>query len=108
VKAVADTNLYVSALVFGGVPKRLLEAAIDGKVDLYISPQIIEETICILRDKFKRSPEQLEEARTYLAVAHLVEPTEKLDVVKADPKDNVIVECAVACGADTHEGNISC
>jgi predicted nucleic acid-binding protein len=47
VKAVADTNLYVSALVFGGVPKRLLEAAIDGKVDLYISPQIIEETIRI-------------------------------------------------------------
>jgi predicted nucleic acid-binding protein len=37
-RAVLDTNVVVSALLWGGTPGRLLEAAIDGKLELATSP----------------------------------------------------------------------
>ena len=42
---VADTNLLVSALPFGGKPRQLLDLATDGQVDLAISEAIIAETL---------------------------------------------------------------
>jgi predicted nucleic acid-binding protein len=33
-RVVANTNVLVSALQFGGKPKQLLDLAIDGQVDL--------------------------------------------------------------------------
>ncbi len=35
-----------------------------------------------------------------MELAGNVSPTVKLDVIKADPKDNIILECAVAGNAD--------
>ena len=58
-RVVADTNILVSALQFGGKPKQLLDLATDGQVDLAIFDAIIAETLRILRDKFRRSPEWL-------------------------------------------------
>jgi uncharacterized protein len=43
----------------------------------------------------------LAKAEAYmLRCARLVEPTEALDVVKSDPTDNRILECALAAGSD--------
>jgi len=51
----------------------------------------------VLHEKFKWSDERLNEARTLIdSFARHVTSTEKLDVVKADPNDNIIVECAAA------------
>ena len=36
-RVVADTNVLVSALQFGGKPKQLLDLAVDGQVDLAVS-----------------------------------------------------------------------
>ena len=40
-RVVADTNLLVSALQFGGKPRQRLDLATDGQVDLAISEAII-------------------------------------------------------------------
>lgn len=45
----ADTNIYVSALVYGGKPLQLLEMAARGEVKLSVSEPIIEETVQVLR-----------------------------------------------------------
>jgi hypothetical protein len=37
-----DTNIYVSALVYGGVPLRLLHLAIDGDLEVAISQRLHE------------------------------------------------------------------
>jgi putative PIN family toxin of toxin-antitoxin system len=96
-RVVADTNILVSALQFGGKPKQLLDLAADGHLDLAISEAIITETLRVLRDKFHRTPEWLAETQQQLlVVARLVEPTEHLAVVEADPTDDRILECAVA------------
>jgi len=54
-RVVADTNVLVSALQFGGKPKELLDLATDGQVDLAISEAIVAETLRVLRDKFERA-----------------------------------------------------
>lgn len=100
-RVVADTNILVSALQFGGKPKELLDLASEGQVDLATSEAIIAEAIRVLKDKFARTPEWLAEADRQLRVlARLVQPTERLQVIEADPTDDRILECAVAANAE--------
>lgn len=96
----ADTNLYVSALVFGGKPLEFLERARAGEIDLTVSEDIIAEVAHVLRDKF--GWETVQVARAYdiiIGCARVVEPTERLRVVREDPDDDRILECAVAARA---------
>jgi putative PIN family toxin of toxin-antitoxin system len=100
-RVVADTNILVSALQFGGKPKQLLDLAVDGQIELAISEAIIAETLRVLRDKFERTADWLTEAERQLRViARLVEPTEDIKAIDADPSDDRILECAVAAGAE--------
>jgi putative PIN family toxin of toxin-antitoxin system len=100
-RVVADTNVLVSAIQFGGKPKQLLDLAVDGHIGLAISEAIFEETLRVLRDKFDRTPEELTETDKQLRVlARIVTPTESLNVIDADPSDDRILECAVAADAE--------
>ena len=47
-RLVLDTNVVVSAVVWGGVPYQLLQAATAGTVDLYTSPFLLDELRRIL------------------------------------------------------------
>lgn len=112
-RVVADTNILVSALQFGGKPKQLLDLAVDGQIELAISEAIIAETLRVLRVKFDRTPEWLAEAEGQLRViARVVEPTETITAIEADPTDDRILECAVEARAevvvsgDTHLLNL--
>jgi putative PIN family toxin of toxin-antitoxin system len=107
-RVVADTNVLVSALQFGGKPKQLLDLAIDGHVDLAVSTEIVAETLRVLGQKFDRGSEWLTEAdRQLRVIARIVATTETIQAIEADPTDDRILECAVAAGAevivsDTH------
>ena len=101
-RVVADSNVYVSAIVFGGKPMLLLEMAEEGELELFISEPILSETFRILRDKFRRTADQIEADRSHLStITRSVTPTETLNVVPLDPDDDRILECAVAAGATT-------
>ena len=53
-KVVLDSNVFISALLFGGNPRLVFNLAISGKVDLVISEPILEEIFeVLLRPKFK-------------------------------------------------------
>jgi predicted nucleic acid-binding protein len=55
----------------------------------------------VFRDKFERAPEWLAETNRQLrVVARLVEPTDHIQAIEADPTDDRILECAVAAGAE--------
>jgi hypothetical protein len=43
IRITADSNIYISALQFGGKPLRLLEQAI--RIEIAISPPILAETL---------------------------------------------------------------
>jgi uncharacterized protein len=55
----ADTNIYVSALIWGGKPLQLLESSISEEIRLMISDDILNEILTVIRDKFKLTDERL-------------------------------------------------
>ena len=96
----ADSNIYISALVFGGRPLQFLDAARAGVFPLAISDPLLAEIHRVLRDKFGWPPEDLAEAAADLADFTLrVQPGRTINAVPEDPDDNRVLECAVAAGS---------
>ena len=101
-RVTADSNIYISALRFGGKPLTLLEMALEGQIELAISDALLNETLGVLRGKYHRTPEQLQADEACItACTRRVTPTETIDAVPTDPDDNRVLECAVAAGSDT-------
>ena len=73
-----------------------------GQIDLVLSREILNEFEDVLCGKKFAYPPEI--ARTIVreleAVSELVFPTRKIAAVKADPYDNLILECAVKAGVD--------
>jgi uncharacterized protein len=96
-RVTADSNIYISALLFGGPPDDILKLAEQGEIHLSISGAILDEVSRVLRDKFRLSPEELQMALTRIeGMTENVNSTQTVDVVKEDPTDNRILECAQA------------
>lgn len=53
-KATLDTNVFVSALNFGGVPERLFDLLEEGNYVLCVSPALVTELRGVLADRFGR------------------------------------------------------
>jgi len=100
-KAVFDTNIFVSALAIpGGQAERAIELVIDARVNLCISKEIIHEVLGVLAQKFSKGPEELARTAVFLSgLAELVVPRKKLAVLDDEP-DNRILECAATGHAD--------
>ncbi|MBM3747235.1 MAG: putative toxin-antitoxin system toxin component, PIN family [Acidobacteria bacterium] len=99
IRAVADTNVYISAFNFGGMPLRILRLAQDGAFILCLSPPILEETREVLRLRFGWSEAETRRALDpILEVARVTEPNVRVAVAE-DPDDNRILECAQEAGA---------
>ena len=100
-RAVFDTNIYVSAIIYGGAPRLCLELAQKKKVELYVSKAILLELVKILGQKFGYPKIKAEEVIGGLIdIAGLVESKEKVALIKQDPADNIILEAALATKAD--------
>jgi len=96
IRATADSNIYISALHFGGLPDKFLDLARTGFIHLSISDDILAEVTRVLRDKFGWSKDALSMAQERIADFTVkVAPAQKLDVVREDPADNRILECAM-------------
>ena len=105
-RVVLDTNTVVSALLWGGIPDRLLVAATEGWIELYTSePLLMELGEALARPKFAqrihkggRTVSQLLEQ--YRGLAELIEPATITPAVLADPDDDQVLACALAARAD--------
>lgn len=98
---VADTNVFISALMFGGLPGSFLDLAFMRSFLLVTSPALLEELDEKLRLKFEVSQDDADLIRGRLeAVAFVVKPDMVLDAVAEDPDDNRVLERAVAGKAD--------
>ena len=100
-RIVLDTNVIVSALVFGGLPREILELAQVGQCELFYSEAIQTEVQRVLFEKFGWSEAKLEQVLPVLwNLGELVSPQHKIKVVVDDPDDDQILECALAARAD--------
>jgi len=102
VKVVLDTNVILSAILFGGKPRRALEAATSGQVRMCISETLISELEGVLhREKFGLDTRVVSAIVAELtAAAEVVQPTEHLSVIDDDPSDNDVLDCALEAKAD--------
>lgn len=93
----ADSNIYISALQFGGVPLQFLTAARAGAFRVAITEAVIAEIRGVLENKFGWSDEMLAEAISGIRdFTQLVAPAKRLQVILEDPDDDRIVECVAA------------
>ena len=91
-----DTNVYISALNFGGRAARLLGMARAGMIQIDISGHIEGEIVRVLREDFGWDGYRLHFMREGLAkITHRVTPSQTVNVVD-DPHDNRIIECALS------------
>src|SRR5271155_988622 len=96
IKVVFDTNILISGLLYIGKPKRLIDAALNGKIELVTSVEILNELrLVIARDKFKLTKEEQELKISFIIrLANITTIISKLKVVKEDPDDDTIIQTA--------------
>jgi putative PIN family toxin of toxin-antitoxin system len=101
IRVVVDTNVYISALMFGGLPGSFLDLAFLRLFVLLISPALLDELDEKLRFKFGVSAKDTAMIRAKLeGTAEVVRPYKMLHVIKDDLDDNRVLECAVEGEAD--------
>lgn len=94
-KVVLDTNILISATIFGGNSKKILQKAIDGEIEAFTSKFLIAEFSDVLIKKFDFSKEQIDVIISLLSKHFLiVEPTMSVGIL-ADKADNRVLEAAL-------------
>lgn len=101
-RVVFDTNVLLSATLWDkSEAQKLLFELINGNVTIYSSVEILSEYKKVLKRDFDYTDEEIAFIlETILATLTLVEAVERVQVVKDDPEDNKIIECALAAHAD--------
>lgn len=105
-KAVADSNVLVSGLIWGGPPGWVLDRAAARHFHLFTSEELLQEVLDVLRrpplrERLRargRTPEGV--IAVYREVAEVVAPIAvPLPSELRDPRDLHVLRCAVAAGA---------
>ena len=100
-RVVFDTNIYISAMLFGGLPRAIIQLVIEGHGENFISPAIRIETEHVLRGKFVWTGAEIEgRFARILSVSTLVVPRITLQNIVVDEDDHRILECAVEARAN--------
>lgn len=105
-QAVLDTNVVVSALIWGGTPFKLFEMATEGHLTLYTSPALLAELREVLtRDHLARRLAQQHTAiddalRLYEELCIAVTPQSTPRAVPNDIDDDQVIACALAAGVE--------
>jgi putative PIN family toxin of toxin-antitoxin system len=101
VRIVADTNILVSALLFGGTSEQVFLAGLRGEIQLLTSPSLLKEFEKVLKEKFKLNIHLvrgiIEEVRE---VAEIVEVSSRIKAISHPDEDNRVLECAIDGKAD--------
>ena len=92
-----DTNVLLSATLWdGSVAQKLLFDLIRQNVTINSTTEILTEYQKVLKRDFGFSDKEITEIiEKVLSFITLVNPAIKIDIVKDDPDDNKIVECAL-------------
>lgn len=105
-RAVLDTNVVVSGLIWRNTPRLILDAARDRRITLCTSSVLLAELADVLGRSHlaaaiaasRTSPEFL--MQRYALLAQRVVPAEIEPTVIADPDDDAVLACALAAQVD--------
>ncbi len=99
-RAVFDTNIWISGLLWRGKPYQCLLLARSRVVQLVYCSSMAAELEQKLRQKFGFAEDRLQAVLDdFRRISQLVEIGGDLHVIADDPDDNKFVECALNAGA---------
>lgn len=105
-RAVIDTNVLLSALLWRGTPHLLLEQVRDSSVTLISSPALLAELAeGIARPKFdvmlvRSNTSRAQTLAQVRQLAEVVDPPPLAQPVCRDPDDDAVLALAIAAQAD--------
>ena len=107
-RIVPDTNVFISGIFFTGPPYQILKAWRDGRVQLLVSPSILDEYRRIgaeLASQFRNV--DLKPFLDLLTVqAEIVLAPTLPPVIRDDPSDDKFLEAAVAGNASEQRSRV--
>lgn len=90
-RVVADTNVLLSALIFGGSPEEIINLARDGQLDLLVSSHILLELAKVLKSKFDwREADVADAVRSIGYSSQLVKPETVINKITDDADNRVL------------------
>ncbi len=95
-----DTNVLVSAVLFGGLPEGLVEQAFRGEYELVTSEAVLDEFEEVLQESFARPPLVARALREELASISDISRPQPIPRVSRDPADDMVLAAALGGHAD--------
>ena len=105
-KITADTNTLISATFWHGASDRIISKVEAKEIHLILSEEIIKEYAEVLdyeeiKDKIRdKNLAMKHSVNKIISISTIIEPKTRLNVIKDDPDDNKILECAIAGKVD--------
>jgi len=105
-KITADTNVLISATFWHGPSDRIISKAEAKEIRLVLSEQIIKEYAEVLdyeeiQNKIKNKNLVMKHTLSkIISISNIIGTKTKLNVIKDDPDDNKILECAIDGNVD--------
>jgi len=103
VRIVIDTNVFISAVLFGGEADKILFLGRERKITILISKEILDEYIKVLAyPKFKLTDEEIKSiiGEELLPFVTIVNVSSRIKHIEADPEDDKFLSLAVDGKAD--------
>lgn len=93
IRAVFDTNILISGVLYSGKPSRLVDLVVEGEIQLVSSVEIIQEfSEVIARPKFHLSKEEHQLYTNFvIRLSTIIATKSKFKVVTQDPDDDMVV-----------------
>jgi uncharacterized protein len=98
-RVVIDTNVVISALLFGGAPGKIITLWKEGKIQPLISEDILNEYLKVLAyPRFKLTEKEINFIIYHEILPYFKETVVKIQkqVIKEDPSDDKFIACAEA------------
>jgi putative PIN family toxin of toxin-antitoxin system len=105
-RVTVDNNVVISAFLWGGYPRRVLNAARSGAIDIFTSAELLAELSDVLsRRQFEKPLIAVNSSadtilHQYRALAHKVLAKDIEPVIFRDPDDDSVLACAISSNSD--------
>ena len=95
-KIVIDTNVFISAVFFGGLPLQVLQSVISKQNDAYISPEIWDEYNDVIERMTKKYPSRLKQRLIdeVFKLFKVIIPSSEISICR-DSDDDKFISCAL-------------
>ena len=105
-RVVADTNIAVSGLLWGGKPRQLLQLAANQQLTILSTDELLDELLDVVsRPRFHKrllaaGTNAIDLVADYRFLVEVVTQAEIKPTVLADPDDDAVIACALGGKAD--------